>query len=139
MENHHEASIGKQIRVNLEDFNSSTSRVLSELSALAESHLELFGEEINEQKNESIAGLSSAVAGTFAGIIATLFLSVTIVYSLIVYANLPVVAALALMTIIWLGASLILVSKGMKKLKNVHFTPKETIQSLKESIKCLHH
>lgn len=113
------------------------SEVTADIQRLLRQEVELAKAEISEEATK--AGKAAGMYGGagFAGYMATLFLSLTLVFAL---ANVMDQSWAALIvTVVWAVAGAVLYSKGRSRMRTVHPKPERTVQTLKEDAEWARH
>ena len=138
MERYENISFRDQFRLHWRNCSSKASHVFSELSELSEAHLELLDEEVKQQKESTLKVLSFIVAAVIAGLFTIFVLTATAVYLLVQNAGLALGVSLGILAAVWLALTAVFFSVGMSSLKDVNIVPRATIDSIKETFRCLY-
>ncbi|MDP9436063.1 MAG: phage holin family protein [Actinomycetota bacterium] len=108
------------------------SQVTADLSTLMRQEFELAKAEVTAEAKKAGAGAGMLGGAGFAGYMAAIFGSLTLMFLLDLF--LPLWAAALIVTVLYAIVGYVLYSKGRSTLKTVDPKPRQTVETLKEDV-----
>lgn len=123
---------GAHIDVSQVSVGQLVGQVTTDLSTLMRQEFELAKAELTAEAKKAGAGAGMLGGAGFAGYLAAIFGSLTLMFLLDLF--LPLWAAALIVTVLYAVVGAVLYSKGRTKLKTVDPKPRQTVETLKEDV-----